>query len=192
MTDTPHNNEGGTHGAGTSRNAERGGRERNTRRSRDRGPRRERARPEYDHKVIDVRRVARVVAGGRRFSFSVTLVAGNHKGIVGVGMGKGADTALAIDKAMRDAKRTMISIPLSKTGSIAHNIEAKYSSAEIMMYPSPGKGLIAGGSVRDVLALGGVTDVGAKVLSGSKNRLNIGRATLKALMLLKGAKWVQK
>jgi len=148
-----------------------------------RGPRRatEREKPEYDQKIIDVRRVARVVSGGRRFSFSVALVAGNRKGKVGVGLGKASDTTLAIDKAMRDAKRTMLTLTLTKTMSIPHETAAKYCSARVLIKPAHGRGLVAGSSVRNVLALGGITDVNAKLLSKTKNKLNNARAAMEAL-----------
>jgi small subunit ribosomal protein S5 len=148
----------------------------------------ERARPEFEHKVINVRRVTRVVAGGRRFSFSVAIVAGNRKGSVGVGIGKGGDTALAIEKAMRNAKRHMIKVKLTKHMSIPHDVTAKFSSARILMMPSPGRGIIAGSSVRNVLHLAGMKDVTAKILSGSKNKLNIARVAVKALGMLKDVK----
>ncbi len=146
---------------------------------------RERVKPEFDQKMIAIRRVARVVAGGRRFSFSVALVAGNRKGSIGVGLGKGADTQLAIDKAMRSAKRHMIKVPLTSNRSISHDVEAKYSSGVVFIQPSRGRGLVAGGPVRTVLELAGVNDVVAKVHSGSKNSLNIARATIKALSELR-------
>jgi len=147
------------------------------------GPRRggERAKPEFDNKIISIRRVTRVVSGGRRFSFSVTIVAGNKKGRVGVGIGKAGDTALAIEKALRDAKKHMITLKLTDTMSLPHEVQARFSSSDIMMMPAPGKGLVAGGAVRTVLDLGGVKDVSAKILSRSKNRLNNARATLAAL-----------
>ena len=148
------------------------------------GGREDRVKPEFDQKMLLVRRVARVIAGGRRFSFSVALVIGNRKGQVGVGLGKAGDTALAIDKATRHARKNMITVPLTKTRSIPHLVEVKYSSAQIIMMPSRNKGLIAGSAVRSVLELGGVTDVNAKILSGSKNKLNIARATIKALASL--------
>lgn len=141
----------------------------------------ERARPEFEHKVINVRRVTRVVAGGRRFSFSVALVAGDRKGSVGVGIGKAGDTALAIEKAMRSAKRNMIKVKLTKTMSIPHDVKAKFSSARILMMPASGRGIIAGSSVRNVLHLAGIKDVTAKIFSGSKNKLNIARVAVKAL-----------
>lgn len=141
----------------------------------------ERARPEFEHKVINVRRVTRVVAGGRRFAFSVALVAGDRKGSVGVGIGKAGDTALAIEKAMRSAKRNMVKVKLTKTMSIPHDVKAKFSSARILMMPAKGRGIIAGSSVRNVLHLAGIKDVTAKILSGSKNKLNIARVAVKAL-----------
>lgn len=142
---------------------------------------RDRVRPEFDHKVITVRRVARVVAGGRRFSFSVALVAGDRKGSVGVGIGKGADTALAVEKAMRNAKKNMVRLKLTKTMSIPHDVSAKFSSARIFIMPAAGRGIIAGSSARNVLHLAGMRDVTAKILSGSKNKLNIARVTVEAL-----------
>lgn len=145
------------------------------------GDRRERVKPEFDSKMIDIRRVARVVAGGRRFSFSVVLVIGDKKSKVGVGIGKAGDTALAIEKATRDGKRHMVTFAPELGKSIPAPVEAKYSSARLMMRPAPGRGLIAGSAIRTVLTLGGRTDVNAKLLSPSKNKLNIARAALKAL-----------
>ena len=148
------------------------------------GKREERARPEYDHKIVSIRRVARVVAGGRRFNFSVAVVAGNHRGMVGVGTGKAGDTSLAIDKALRSAKRNMITIPLNKDGMIAHEVRSKYCASEVMIMPVPGRGLVAGSSLRTVLELAGVKDVMGKILSRSKNQLNNARASIEALRSL--------
>ena len=134
--------------------------------------------------TLDVRRVARVVAGGRRFNFSVLVVIGNRKGSVGVGTGKAADTSAAVDKATKNAKKELIKIARTETQSIPHQIEAKYSSAIVVIRPSPNKGLIAGSAVRAVLELAGITNVNAKILSGSKNKLNIARATIAALLSL--------
>jgi small subunit ribosomal protein S5 len=149
-----------------------------------RGPRRggpERERSEFAQKLIGIRRVARVMAGGRRFNFSVAIVIGDKKGRVGVGLGKAADTQLAIEKATRDAKRKMITLDLTKNRSIRHNVEAKYCASVIGIRPSPGRGLVAGSSVRTVLELAGVSDVTAKLLSRSKNSINNARATIDAL-----------
>lgn len=142
-------------------------------------------RSEFDQKTIDIRRVTRVVAGGRRFSFSVALIAGNRKGSVGVGTGKAADTALAIEKAFRNAKKNMVKIKHDKNMSIPHQIEAKRGSARVIIMPAPGRGLVAGSSVRTIIDLAGLKDVGAKVISRSKNKLNIARATMKAFEKLK-------
>ncbi len=148
------------------------------------GPRRERApreRSEFEQATIDVRRVARVMAGGRRFSFSVTVVIGDKKGRVGVGLGKGADTALAIDKAVRDAKKHMITVSLTKDNSIAHDVSVKYASSIVSIIPSPGRGLVAGSAMRTVMEYAGVTNVIAKILTRTKNKLTIARATVAAL-----------
>lgn len=146
----------------------------------------ERARQEFDNKIIDIRRVTRVVAGGRRFSFSIAMVLGDRKGRVGVGLGKSTDTPLAIEKAMRDGKKSMIKVALDKNQSIAHPVEAKYSSARVVLRPSPGKGVVAGSAARTILELAGIKAVSSKILSRSKNKLNIAKATIKALEQLKG------
>lgn len=146
------------------------------------GPRREtRAKPEFDQKIIDIRRVTRVASGGRRFSFAVSIVAGDRRGRVGVGTGKGGDTALAVEKAFRNAKKNMVTLNLTKSGSIAHDVAAKFSASVVHIMPAPGKGIAAGSSVRDVIDLAGVKDVIAKLRSGSKNKLNNARVALKAL-----------
>lgn len=131
--------------------------------------------------MIGIRRVARVMAGGRRFNFSVAIVIGDKKGRVGVGVGKAADTQLAIEKATRAAKRHMITLNLTKNRSIKHNVEAKYCASVVEIRPSPGRGLVAGSSVRSVLEMAGVSDVTAKLLSRSKNPINNARAALSAL-----------
>ncbi|MDO8518058.1 MAG: 30S ribosomal protein S5 [bacterium] len=162
---------------GRGRPGERGGRRP--------GARAPRAKSEYDQKMINIRRVSRVVAGGRRFSFSVALIIGNKKGKVGVGLGKAGDTTLAIDKAVRDAKKHMITVVLTKDSSIAHDVAAKYCAARVSLMPAHGRGLVAGSSVRPVLELAGITNTVAKILSGSKNGLNNARAAIKALEQLK-------
>lgn len=139
-------------------------------------------RSEFDQKMISLRRVARVVAGGRRFTFSAAIIIGDHKGSVGVGIGKGADTALAIEKALRDAKKHMIKLSLTKSMSIPYEVLAKYSSARVFIKPGQeGRGLVAGRAVRTVLELAGVKDVTAKIISGSKNQVNNARVAIEAL-----------
>jgi len=135
--------------------------------------------------MITIRRVARTVAGGRRFSFSVALIIGNKKGKVGVGLGKAGDTTLAIDKAVRNAKKNMITVHLTKDNSIAHRVSAKYTASRVELMPVRGRGLVAGSSVRPVLELAGITNIVAKIHSGSKNGLNNARAAIEALKSLK-------
>jgi len=146
---------------------------------RRRGP--ARAKSEFDQSIISIRRVTRVVAGGRRFSFSVSMVVGDKKGRVGIGMGKSSDTALAIEKAARQGKKMMITVPLNKDRSIRHEVEAKFCASRVIIKPAPGKGLSAGSSVRVVLSLAGITDVNAKVLSRSKSKFNTAKAAINAL-----------
>lgn len=127
------------------------------------------------------------MAGGRRFNFSLVVVIGDRKGRVGVGLGKGVDTALAIDKATRDAKKNLITVVRTKTGSIPHQVTRKYASSTVEIVPSAGRGLVAGSAIRTVLDLAGVTDVVTKIHSRSKNKLTIARATIEALKDLRSA-----
>ncbi|MDP2651912.1 MAG: 30S ribosomal protein S5 [bacterium] len=150
--------------------------------SRTRPPR---ERGEFEQVTIDARRVARVMAGGRRLNFSLVVVIGDKKGRVGVGLGKGVDTALAIDKATRDAKRHLLTVLRTPAGSIPHKVMAKYASSTVEIIPSQGRGLVAGSAVRTVLDLAGVTDVATKIHTRSKNKLTIARATVAALRKLR-------
>ena len=140
-----------------------------------------RVKPEFDQKIINIRRVTRVVAGGRRFSFSVALVAGDKKGCVGLGLGKAGDTALAINKALRNAKKNMIKLNLTKTMSIPHELSAKFSSSYVVLMPNKGRGLVAGSVVRDIVKLSGMKDITGKIFSNSKNKLNNAKAVMLAL-----------
>ncbi|MDH5442081.1 MAG: 30S ribosomal protein S5 [Candidatus Nomurabacteria bacterium] len=150
-----------------------------------RRPRPERPKPEFDQKIINIRRVTRVMAGGRRFSFSVMMVIGDKKGRVGIGTGKASDTSLAIQKAYRDAEKTMIKITTKPDSfTIPFDVSAKYNSAQVLIMPNKGRGLVAGSAVRQVLEHAGVTNITTKVISGSKNQLNIARATMEALRKL--------
>lgn len=148
-----------------------------------RRPRPERAPivKDVDQKILEIRRVTRVVSGGRRMSFAVSMLIGDKKGVVGVGTGKGNDTALAIAKALKDAKKNAMKIRLNKGHSIPHEVSAKYASSRVKLFPNKGKGLVAGAAIRDILVLAGAKDVSAKVLSGSKNKLNTARAVIAAL-----------
>lgn len=145
-----------------------------------------RPKPEFDQKIVSIRRVTRVVAGGRRFSFSVSLVAGDKKGSVGFGMGKAGDTALAINKALRLAKKNMVTLKLNKNMSLPYEIKAKFGSSSVLLMPNKGRGLVAGSVVRDILSLAGVKDVTAKIHSGTKNKLNNSKAVMEALKPISG------
>ena len=153
----------------------------------DRRPRSnfERPKPEFDQKMVSIRRVTRVVSGGRRMSFAVALAIGDKKGSLGLGTGKGTDTALAIAKALRTAKKNMFKIKTNKEMSLPHEVSAKFASSRLSIMPNRGKGLVAGSTVRDMLILAGIKNVTAKINSGSKNKLNNARAAYAALYQLK-------
>lgn len=151
---------------------------RNTRR----GPAFGRPKPEFDQKIINIRRVTRVTGGGRRFAFSVALVAGDRKGAIGLGLGKAGDTALAINKAVKNAKKNMVRLKLTKTMSIPHELSAKFSSSHVVLLPNKGRGLVAGTVVRDIVKLSGIKDITGKISSKSKNKLNNSKAVMKALL----------
>ncbi|PID51757.1 MAG: 30S ribosomal protein S5 [Candidatus Moraniibacteriota bacterium] len=146
-----------------------------------------RAKPEFDQQLLDLARVTRVVKGGRRFRFRATMVIGNRKGKVGVGVAKGTDVSQAIQKAVADAKKNMIEITLDGN-TIAHDITYKRGSARVLLRPTKeGSGLIAGGAMRAIVELVGIRDVVAKS-SGCSNKLNVARATVGALAALKKPK----
>lgn len=169
---------------GAPRGGSREGGNRNTGRGGARGGDRkpfERAKPEFEQKTLSIRRVTRVVSGGRRFSFSVVLAIGDKKGQVGVGVGKAGDTAAAINKAFNDAKKNMIRIKLTDNRSIEHEVSAKYSSGRVFLMPNTGRGVVVGSSMRSIIELAGIHDITGRVISGTKNKLNIAAATVKAL-----------
>ena len=151
-----------------------------------RGARKEKS--EFDQKVLDIRRVTRVVAGGKRFRFRATVILGDHKGRVGVGIDKGADTSEAIEKASRNAKKNLVSVPI-KNNTIPHEIIGKFSSARILLKPAgEGRGIVAGGPVRAVVGLAGITNIISKILGTTTTKLNNARATVEALKKLKNQK----
>lgn len=155
--------------------------ERNNRR---RGRDRRRQEKEFDHNLLDVARVARVVQGGRRFSFRATTAIGDRRGKVGVGVAKGVDVSTAIGKSIHDAKKNLVTIPIYRD-TIPHEVEAKYESARIILKPARiGKGIVAGGAIRVLADLGGIKNLTAKSL-GSRNKVNTARAMLVALSKLK-------
>lgn len=150
-----------------------------------------REKPEFDQKLLDLARVTRVVKGGRRFRFRATLVIGNRKGKVGVGVSKGSDVSDAIQKAYNNAQKNMIEITLAET-TIPHDVFQKLGSAKVLLKPAgKGRGIIAGGAVRSVVDLAGIKDIVSKSL-GSSNKLNVARATIEALKTLKLPKKASK
>lgn len=154
---------------------------------RDRGDRRRRDdRPGDDvvEKVVSINRVAKVVRGGRRFSFTAVIVAGDQKGKVGVGIGRANEVPEAIRKGATIARRNMITVPL-REGTLPHPITHDFGAARVMLKPAaPGTGVIAGGGVRAILEAAGVRNVLTKSL-GSNNVVNVVRATIQALQLLR-------
>ncbi|MEI6296808.1 MAG: 30S ribosomal protein S5 [bacterium] len=138
-------------------------------------------KPDIDYKILNIRRVARITRGGKRFTFSVAVVVGDKKGMVGVGIGKAGDTASAIEKAIKSGKKHTIKVKVTKSMSIPHESEAKYSSSRVALRPAKGRGLVAGSSARTVLTLAGITDVSSKFQSRTKNQLNNAQATVLAL-----------
>lgn len=155
--------------------------------NKDKRTKTKRERPEYDQKLLDLARVTRVVKGGRRFRFRATLVIGNRKGRVGVGVGKGGDVTDAIKKAFDDGKKNLINVPIYKN-TIPHDIFIKSGSARIILKPAaPGRGIVAGGAVRAVIDLAGIKDIISKSL-GTANKLNVARATVEALKSFKESK----
>ena len=152
----------------------------------------ERIKPEFDQKILDIRRVTRVTKGGKRMNFSVSMVVGNKKGSVGVGTGKANDTSVAIDKAYKNAKKNLIQLNLTRTMSIPYDVAAKYCSGKISIMRAPGRGISAGGTLKSVIDLAGIKDVTAKIISPSKNKLNISRAALLALGAFDKRKFLEK
>ena len=139
-----------------------------------------REKSEYDQKLLEASRVARVVKGGKRFSFRALVIIGNRKGKVSVGVAKGADLTDATQKAVTNAKKAIITVPIVNA-SIPHEIYQKFGASKVLIKPAPkGSGIIAGGAVRAILELAGVANASGKIL-GSTNKLNCARATIIAL-----------
>lgn len=141
---------------------------------------------DYEQKLLDIRRVARVTEGGRRFSFRVVVVIGDRAGQVGVGVKKGEDVQAAVEKAVRVAKKNLVKVPINEKGTISHESYGKSSSSRVFLKPAhEGRGIIAGGAVRSICDLAGYKNITAKILSRSGNKLNLARATIDALKKIK-------
>lgn len=144
-----------------------------------------REKPEYDQQILDLARVTRVTKGGKHLSFRACVVLGNHNGKVGFGVAKGKDVQIGVDKAVQQAKKHMIVIPVVK-GTIPHPITLKYKASTVFLKPAPkGSGIIAGGAVRAMLDLAGVPNVSAKIIGKTKNKISIVKAVFAALQSFK-------
>lgn len=150
----------------------------------DRKDRPVRKEEEFDKRVVSVRRVTKVVKGGRTLRFSALVVVGDHKGRVGLGIGKGKEVSMAIEKATTVAKKAMRLVPIVE-GTVPHETIGKFSSTNILMLPAkPGTGVIAGGAARSVLELAGYKDIVTKI-HGSTNKINCVKATMNGLASMK-------
>lgn len=157
---------------------------------RHRGRRGEREKSEFDQKLIQISRVTRVMAGGKRMSFRACVVIGDRKGRVAMGLRKGADVSIAINKAVAAAKKELLNVTIVND-TIPHPVTHKFGAAMVLLKPAPkGTGVIAGGPVRAVLELAGIKNVVSKML-GSKNKANNVKATIEALALLQDEKKIK-
>jgi len=155
------------------------------------GPRRDRGnfkevQKEFQEELIEIARVTRVTAGGRQLRFRATVVIGNGKGTVGFGTGKAGEVAVAVEKAVRDAKKNLVNFPIVD-GTLPHDITANFKATTVMVHPaSEGTGIIAGGAIRKLVFVSGLKDVIVKRYGGNNPLTNV-RAAFKALSLLKKA-----
>ena len=144
-----------------------------------------REKPEFDQYILDLNRVTRVTKGGKHMSFRACVILGDHKGRVGFGLAKGKDVQLGVEKAVHQAKKNMITVPIVNE-TIPHAITYKFKAATVFLKPAPqGSGIIAGGAVRAMLELAGIANVSSKILGKTKNKVTIVKATFNALQMFK-------
>ncbi|MFH2018760.1 MAG: 30S ribosomal protein S5 [bacterium] len=154
---------------------------------RGRGGRRPEEKKEFDQYILDLARVTRVTQGGKHLSFRVCVILGDRRGRVGYGIAKGKDVQLGVEKAVRQAKKKIITVPIVNE-TIPHVVYCKFKAAEVMLKPAPrGSGIIAGGAVRAVLELAGIPNISSKILGKTKNKITITKATFEALGKFKKA-----
>jgi small subunit ribosomal protein S5 len=157
-----------------------------------RNPKFKKEKPEFDQQIVDLARVTRVMAGGKRMRFRACVVIGNRKGRVGTGLAKGKDVALAVGKAVKKAEKNLINVPITDKGTISHEVYIKQGAAKIFLKPAPeGTGIISGGAVRTVLELAGIRNVVSKIM-GTNNKVSNVSATIEALSSLRKAKDTKK
>ncbi len=150
-----------------------------------------RERSEFDQKVVEVKRVTRVVAGGKRMRFRALVVIGDHKGKVGMGLKKGSDVSESVNKAVNAAKKNMVTLPLVND-TIPHEVRVKYKSSSLLLRPAKqGSGVIAGGAVRQVFELAGIKNVVSKML-GSNNKVNNIKAVFSAFESMKSKEAIKR
>lgn len=151
----------------------------------NRKPKQAKEKPEFDQYIVDLARVTRVTKGGKQLSFRACVLIGDRRGRVGYGVQKGKDVQFAVEKALHNAKKNMISVPILKD-TIPHRVEAKFKAAKIMLKPAPrGSGIIAGSVVRNVLELAGVPNASAKMLGKTNNKIVNIKAVFAALSRFK-------
>lgn len=143
---------------------------------------------EYEQQILDLARVTRVMAGGKRMRFRACIALGNKAGKIGIGLAKGADVTMAINKAVNQAKKKMIDVPLTADGSIPHEMHHKFGAGEILMRPAKhGRGIICGGVMRIIAEVAGIKNITGKIL-GTNNNVTNAKCMVEALSLLKKTK----
>ncbi|HUV81064.1 MAG TPA: 30S ribosomal protein S5 [Patescibacteria group bacterium] len=141
---------------------------------------------EFESKLLDLARVTRVTAGGKRLRFRAVVVVGNKQGKTGIGVSKGSDVAQAVEKATRLAKKNLITVPLTEGETIPHEVYAKFGAAKVIIKPQKkGRGLVAGGAVRIICSLTGIKNISSKILGRTTNKLNNAQAVMAAFKKLK-------